>query len=360
MSSDAKPPPRKPSSGSQESSPAGVNNVQNDSTVNSSIPPEEPSNTHELPSKTDSRRSEVTQHFSAFMDNLQTRALSASHTLNDLTGYTGIEAIKASNESLESAHSKAQTNLRAARTNYKATSARQAASQREVTTLLARKDSWMPADLERFTQLYRADHVLEQEVAAAAKALTEAEDEEQRLGTKLNAGILRRYHEEQIWSDRIRRASTWGTWGLMGVNVLLFLVLQFVAEPWKRKRLVKGVVEEEKVVLEEVRNQLSEVKLALEQAASRKPTVGGTIAATQDAVPPASTIAAASNTDAPPNYTWGELLSSPALMRGAAKDLYSERRTDLRMKDLSLLVFEGAFAGATMAAGLTFLFLRYN
>ena len=82
-------------------------------------------------------------------------------------------------------------------------------------------------------------------------------------GQALNSGILKRYHEEQIWSDRIRRQSTWGTWGLMGVNVLLFLVLQFVAEPWKRNRLMKGIAAEEKAALEAVRMELEDVKGAL-------------------------------------------------------------------------------------------------
>jgi len=55
-----------------------------------------------------------------------------------------------------------------------------------------------------------------------------------------------RYHEEQIWSDKIRRASTWGTFALMGVNVLLFVVVQVGLEPWRRGRLVRGF--EEKVL----------------------------------------------------------------------------------------------------------------
>lgn len=40
--------------------------------------------------------------------------------------------------------------------------------------------------------------------------------------------------------------STWGTWGLMGMNVLLFLIFQIAVEPWRRRRLVKGF--EDKVV----------------------------------------------------------------------------------------------------------------
>lgn len=73
-----------------------------------------------------------------------------------------------------------------------------------------------------------------------------AERKAEEATAKLSATILARYHEEQIWSDKIRRMSTWGTWGLMGVNVLLFLIFQIGVEPWRRKRLVKGF--EEKVM----------------------------------------------------------------------------------------------------------------
>lgn len=66
-----------------------------------------------------------------------------------------------------------------------------------------------------------------------------------------------RYHEEQIWSDKIRRASTWGTFALMGVNVLLFVVVQVGLEPWRRKRLVKGFEEKVKEAVEQIPSQRS-------------------------------------------------------------------------------------------------------
>ncbi len=217
------------------------------------------------------------------MDNLQSRVLVATQALNDLTGYTAIEAIKAENTALESAQVTAQASLRTARQAYKDVNGQRAATQREVTTLLARKDTWSPADLERFTVLYRQDHELEASVTAASAELTGIEAEEARLTAALTAGILRRYHEEQIWSDRIRRQSTWGTWGLMGVNVLLFLVLQFVAEPWKRGRLMRGVAEAEMGALEEVRRELEGVREALEARGAAQEA--GSEFSTGDSVP---------------------------------------------------------------------------
>lgn len=326
----------------------------------------------ELPSQTDSRRSAASQNFSHFMDNLQSRVLVASQTLSDLTGYSAIEAIKASNAALETDLARAQADLKRARQHYKAVNARRASTQREVTTLLARKDTWGPPDLERFTTMYRQDHELEAAVSEAATALTEAEADEARLSQALNSGILRRYHEEQIWSDRIRRQSTWGTWGLMGVNILLFLVLQFVAEPWKRNRLMKGIAAEEKAALDAVRRELEEVRGAMTRreddaaaasAAASAAATAAAAAAVEDAGVEAAPVASLPDASGPelpgpPALSWREFLSDPGLWRPALEDLYSERTIDLRMRDVSLIALEGAVTGAVAVAGVAALLAR--
>ncbi len=214
--------------------------------------------------------------------------LVASQALNDLTGYSAIEAIKAANAALEADVSAAQRALRSARQTYKDVNTRRAATQREITGLLARKDSWGPGDLERFTALYRQDHEVEAAVAAASGALADAEARETALAARLNAGILHRYHEEQIWSDRIRRQSTWGTWGLMAVNVVIFIAFQFVAEPWRRGRLVAAVADAERAVLEDVSQELHHLRDTLAPLAASSapvpaptPTAAAAAAATQ-------------------------------------------------------------------------------
>lgn len=304
---------------------------------------------------------------------MQARLLTASKTLNDLTGYTDIERIKSQNTELETRLQTAHTTLRQARTAYKSCTSLRATTQREVTTLLARKETWSPPDVERFTELYRKDHTLEQEVAASAERLNEAETDEQRLSQELMAGMLRRYHEEQIWSDRIRRASTWGTWGLMGINVVLFVLLQFVAEPWRRRRLVRAMVEEEKDVLHGVREELAAVRDALASVASPK-AVAEVVEGVPDETPleavaaaePFATpvdaqdpVAAASEPVAQeehpiPAATW----TDPEQWRAKAADLYSDRRIDFSMRDASLLALQAAAAGAAMAGSVAFLILK--
>ncbi|KAK3956672.1 Mdm33 family-domain-containing protein [Pseudoneurospora amorphoporcata] len=359
----------------------------------------------ELPSRTEAHRARLSARFSTIMDNFQTRLLTATQTLNDLTGYSAIEQIKRQNAELEVTHRVAQTRLRDARHNYKSLTMHRATTQREVTTLLARKDTWNPLDLERFTSLYRLDHELEAQVAQAAQELTEAETEESKLSADLNAGILKRYHEEQIWSDRIRRQSTWGTWGLMGVNVLLFLVLQFVAEPWRRKRLMKGIAENEKGVIDEVRYELGQVRQALEQSGLREMAhltrlmeqereiralesttsspsraqetaegKGGEIDLGAEFIAAAAEEAAQQSQQTPetrlpeevqPPLTWKETaqkwkktLSDPQQIKAAVVDLYSDRRIDLKMKDVSLLALESAATGAAVVASVAFFILR--
>jgi len=265
---------------------------------------------------------------------------------------------------LETDLAAAQSRLHAARQSYKSLTSHRAATQREVTTLLARKDTWSPPDLERFTSLYRLDHELEAQVAAASAELTEAEADDARLAAELNAGILKRYHEEQIWSDRIRRQSTWGTWGLMGVNVLLFLVLQFVAEPWRRARLVKGVAENEKTVLEEVRRELAEVRATLEAGGRLEVQGGDRIDSVETETIPVevgieSNVTPVETPEGPVDGKTGmTILADPQLLLAAMTDLYSNRRIEVRMRDVSLIALEGAVAGAAVVGGVALVLLR--
>ncbi|KAL2019851.1 hypothetical protein VTK56DRAFT_9113 [Thermocarpiscus australiensis] len=387
--STAPPPPKQPTSDGNsaetpvsgdshtEAAAAAASSPSSSSTTQPELTAQTSSNDNadrSLPSFTENHRHPLSARFSTFMDNLQSRALTASQKINDLTGYSAIEAIKARNSQLELELAAAQRRLRAARQSYKSLTAHRAATQREVTTLLARKDTWQPADLERFTSLYRLDHELEAQVAGAGAELTEAETDEARLSGELNAGILKRYHEEQIWSDRIRRQSTWGTWGLMGVNVVLFLVLQFVAEPWRRKRLMRGIAESERGVMEEVRRELGEVRAALEASGLREYGSGGGSGRAAE-VPGAGESAVGAAGAAPEPTTpvsreeeevarkpWKEVLarcwSNPELLKTAMQDLYSDRRTDLRMRDVSLIAVEGAAAGAAVVATVAFALMR--
>lgn len=186
------------------------------------------------------------------MESLQHGLMTAGARLNDLTGYTGIEALKRSIDVQEAQCGTLLDAVRRGRRDYEAAVARRSDGQREVNDLLQRRASWRGEDVERFTALFKESHALESGEALAKDTLAAKESELDKARTGLINLILARYHEEQIWSDKIRRASTWGTWGLVGFNVVLFVVVQLGLEPWKRRRLV-GSFEDKvrQVVLEE-------------------------------------------------------------------------------------------------------------
>ncbi|KFY63557.1 hypothetical protein V496_03865 [Pseudogymnoascus sp. VKM F-4515 (FW-2607)] len=339
-------------------------------------------NNGELPSATEGRRSHISKRLTNIMDNLQGNIFLASQHLNDLTGYSGIEALKRTITSHEQHLESSQEEVRVSRLNYKQLVADRAASQREVTTLLARKDTWTPIDLERFTSLYRSDHGNEHAVQEAAQRLADAERTAEQAGSRLNAAILARYHEEQIWSDKIRRMSTWGTWGLMGVNVLLFLVFQFGFEPWRRERLTKGFEDKVLAALErerevsriedgeagagaasvedaEVTAQSPEVEsigvTTPELAAGIVETTGSpetTPLETEGKTPEVSSLQWRQ-----PN-TWKEGLVEPCVAR--VQNLFSEEKVTLRKQDVTLVALEGLATGAAVAGLAVMYILRPN
>jgi len=194
----------------------------------------------------------------------------------------------------------------------------------------------------------------------------------EEAGAKLSACILARYHEEQIWSDKIRRMSTWGTWGLMGVNILLFLLFQVAVEPWRRKRLVKGF--EDKVMEALEREGSAGATLAEMHAAQGLP-------ATTDAIGEAHTQAQVAekilpepqvsmqehspqDVEAEESPIISDLISQPRIplstlesIRETIRDMFSERHVTVRRVDLTTAMMEGAAAGVAFV-GVLVLLLR--
>ncbi|KAF3987565.1 hypothetical protein FT663_03884 [Candidozyma haemuli var. vulneris] len=193
-----------------------------------------------LPSQKEKLRSEFSKKLELHMENLQEAIFRATRALNDVTGYSGIEKLKKSVDSLEAELKKQKQTVKDCKVRYSEAIQKRSDSQKEINELLTRKHNWSPVDVERFTELYRNDHTNQQEESQAEQELADAESAVDSVQNKLTQSILTRYHEEQIWSDKIRQASTWGTWIIMGVNVLLFTVATFLVEPWKRRRLVNA------------------------------------------------------------------------------------------------------------------------
>ncbi len=83
-----------------------------------------------------------------------------------------------------------------------------------------------------------------------------------------------RYHEEQIWSDRMRGWSTYGSLVVAGLNAFLFILAILLVEPYKRKRLAQ-TFEERLVSAEEqsrglILKSVEEFKQSLEDALAQQ------------------------------------------------------------------------------------------
>ena len=113
------------------------------------------------------------------------------------------------------------------------------ASQRRINDLLSRKSSWKDDDLTEYTTLLHSEH---NHVRAEERSQLEyerTESEMQRGFDDLMRSVMRRYHEEHLWSDRVRSISTYVSVGLGILNVMVFILALFFVEPFKRRRLAQ-------------------------------------------------------------------------------------------------------------------------
>ncbi|KAF8606770.1 hypothetical protein BDV93DRAFT_520398 [Ceratobasidium sp. AG-I] len=114
-----------------------------------------------------------------------------------------------------------------------------ASRQREVNDMLQRKNTWSDADVLAFTKLVREDHLSASAEIQSKAALESAEAAVDAEFGALMRSILDRYHEEQVWSDKIRSVSTYGSLAALVANMVVFVVAIVWVEPWKRKRLAE-------------------------------------------------------------------------------------------------------------------------
>lgn len=174
-----------------------------------------------------------------FTANTMTTLSQLGLQLNKVTGYEAIEVLKRDVVDQEARINVTRQAARQAKAAYEQAVVQRSNSQREVNDLLQRKSNWTDSDVSRFTTLVRQDHQCEQEEVSAKAAVDEMEDAVEREFSQLMRTILARYHEEQVWSDKIRSASTYGSLAALGLNMLIFVMAIVVVEPWKRRRLAQ-------------------------------------------------------------------------------------------------------------------------
>ncbi|KAK6410543.1 sensitivity to high expression protein she9 [Elasticomyces elasticus] len=346
---------------------------------------ERPENNSTLPSYAERQRWQMSKDMTLFVDGILARASIAGQHINAYTGtdYSGIEVLRknilAQEHKVKDRHDEANN----AKTVHRDAYTKQASAQKEIVSLLERKSSWSPTDLERYMSLVRSEHLNDQTVQVAKDDLAAAERELEEARSLLERLERKQYHEEQIWSDTIRRNSTWLTFSLMGVNILLLLANILIFEPYRRRKIVR------------------DMKSALDEKTLHLPAHASVAETSAPAPPPAATNSVPVNSkpaEDPLEFlmagdtAFGEVSLAavdPVVMGGADGhagaasssqpileqapgtasddraatyteafyDLFSDRLIQVKQVELTQVALQGVAAGVT-AMGLLFVLLR--
>jgi len=162
-----------------------------------------------------------------------------NHKWNDYSGYAEINALKEQVQRQSDRLSELQHNKNVAKMVYLQAVSDRSASQRRINDLLSRKSSWKDDDLTEYTTLLHSEHNHVRAEKRSQHEYERTESEMQRGFDDLMRSVMRRYHEEHLWSDRVRSISTYVSVGLGILNVMVFILALFFVEPFKRRRLAQ-------------------------------------------------------------------------------------------------------------------------
>ena len=171
---------------------------------------------------------------------------------------------------------------RQAKVAYENAVAERSKCQREVNDLLQRKSSWSDSDVVRFTNLVRQDHLNEQEEARAKVEAAQTDQAIEQEFQNLTRAILNRYHEEQVWSDKIRSASTYGSLIALGLNLAVFVLAVIVVEPYKRKKMAQTFEKRIETLSLETKEMVEGIASRVDDHLAKQETLLGPLAASQE------------------------------------------------------------------------------
>ncbi|WWC63463.1 uncharacterized protein I303_106066 [Kwoniella dejecticola CBS 10117] len=210
----------------------------------------------------------VLQHSKRVAKDAEKRLVELGLKVNQMTGYQEVERLKALVFQKEDNLQKLRESARSAKSAFDEAVSSRSDAQRDVNSLLERKHSWSDSDVLKFTQLVRQDHSSSHLVGSTSVELKEAELKVDKAFNELMQTILQRYHEEQVWSDKIRSVSTWANLMGLALNAVIFLGAIIIVEPWKRKRLVSKLEERISEMMSNVDESLKSLESNLKGTAS--------------------------------------------------------------------------------------------
>ncbi|KAI9022675.1 Mdm33 family-domain-containing protein [Hyaloraphidium curvatum] len=164
-----------------------------------------------------------------------------NNAINEMTGYSRIEALKARIRTAETAYAAARDALRDSHEALEDAHRRRARAQRDANALLQRRHTWDQNDVQAFTELYAQEHGLAKEVEERGDGYRKAQKGAEDAMVELVEGLRERFWEETSWSDRIRAMSTYATIALMLLNIGIAVWGHGYIEPRRRAAMVDRI-----------------------------------------------------------------------------------------------------------------------
>jgi sensitive to high expression protein 9 len=174
---------------------------------------------------------------------LQESFWNAGSTLNKVTGYDLVQERK--NRVLEKDKDVIQKReeFKLAKEEYERLIELGKQMQRDLDHLRERKRIQSIDDINQITKLYESLLSIESQEKDAKEKYQKATEGFEKAQVEYLNEMRERYVEEQMFSDKIRQTSTWWTWGLISTHLFLFLVINLIIEPQKRRKLKQEMQE---------------------------------------------------------------------------------------------------------------------
>jgi sensitive to high expression protein 9 len=158
-------------------------------------------------------------------------------SLDKLTGYCDVISLKARVTQAERKYDDLRKLYKQVKMEYEDRSLERSNCQKDLNMMLQRKHYWNTDDVTNFTSLFQKEHSLERIVENLKVKTKDLEEKTDVAHEEMLTTIRDRYQEEQLWSDRVKSVSTYGTISLVILNIIMFMIVHGYIEPHRRLSL---------------------------------------------------------------------------------------------------------------------------